>query len=328
MAARHLGLEGFGIFTLVLSLYTMFELAVCFGFDNIIVREVALRHTNAKIYFTHGALIGAAASMMGGFLLVVLGNVMHYPSQIKASIGLVSLLLFPSFLYYLLENIFIGLERAKYILLSALGRDTMLIILGIVVLGRQGGINAVILVMLWARIFGFICLLCFAKLHKLELLSRLDFIFLDKMVRLLPTFWWIAVSSCLFLELDTVILSKVLPFSELGLYNLAKRIFRVANIFYFSFSMASYPKIAQCWGGPKDDLITIYRRYLWMMFVLCLSLVFLALFLSGFFIHVFFGDQYMPAMRYLKVLVWSSIPLGISLLLSRFLIAAHRQNKD
>ena len=321
MVAGKLGLQGFGLFTLVLSLYTMFELVVCFGFDNIIVREVASDHSKAGPIFSHGALIGIVSSALGTSLLVIFSQLMQYSPEIKRSIYLASGLLLPSFLYYLLENIFIALGRSRYIFLSALCRDAFLIIVGIVVLERGGGVNAVIGTMFLARTFGFICLLCFSNLQKIKLFSPIDLIFFDKTVRLIPTFLWICVSSCLFLEMDTVVLSKVLTISDLGLYNLAKRIFRVGNIFYYSFAMASFPEIAQ-------GRLTDYKRFMVRMFWLCLSLIIFVYLFSGFFIHIFFGALYMPAMRYLQVLIWAVIPLGFSLLLSRFLIAAHRQNKD
>lgn len=328
LAARTLGLTGFGILSLVLSLFTMFELLITLGLDNVIIRDVAISHSKTKLFFSHGIIIGLLASLIGFLLLLALSNLMQYSQEIKIAIYQMASLLFPSFLYYLLENIFIGLEKAKVVLVGALCRDVSLVIIGFYLLGREASVQAVITSIFMARMIGCAGLLILAWQKKVELFSFLDFGFLKSLSRSIPTFFWIGIASCVFLEIDTVILSKTLAVSELGLYNLAKRIFRVSNIFYYSVAMASFPTITQTLSTSMENRISVHNRLLKAMAVLSFGLILMTFLFSGVVIHFFFGEQFMMAVKYIKILIWAVMPLSLSLLFSRFLIAGGEQSKD
>lgn len=236
--------------------------------------------------------------------------------------------LFPSFLYFLLEAIFIALQKTKYIFVSALCRDASLLIMGASILSMGHGVNAVFKAMFIARMIGVISFLCFSCWQGLRLFSWINGKFSKTIIKLIPAFFLTGVCYSVFLEIDTIILSKILPISELGIYNLGKRIFRIGNVFYFSAVTAFFPMISQAFSMPKNELFLIYKRLMWTIFVLSSSLALLMLVFSGFIVHFFYGDQYLPALRYLKVLIWALVPLSLALLLSRFLMAGHQQIKD
>lgn len=51
MVARKLGLVEFGIYSLALSLYAMFELLSSSGLDNVVIREVAQDNSKTGLFF-------------------------------------------------------------------------------------------------------------------------------------------------------------------------------------------------------------------------------------------------------------------------------------
>jgi O-antigen/teichoic acid export membrane protein len=328
MAAKKLGLHGFGVYSLVFSLYMMFELIVTLGVDNIVIRETASDHSKAKIFFTHGAAIGILSSLVCFFLLIMTGQFMQYPNEIKIAILQMGNLLFPSFLYFLLEALLIALQRPKDMLVGALCRDVSAVGMGAFILSAGGGLYGLIEAMFIARFIGLTVLLhFFSKQYTIEWSSSIDLSFLKKFLKLIPTFFGIGILAGIFLEIDTIVLSKFLSIPELGLYTLAKRIMRVGNVFYYSVVTAFFPLISQVLNSNKERL-ALFRRIKWTLGILIVSLILIALITAPFVIRIFFGREYLPAVSYLQILIWAWIPLSLALLTSRFLIAGHKQDKD
>jgi O-antigen/teichoic acid export membrane protein len=328
MVARALGPFEFGLFALVLSIFMIFELLGILGIDNIIIRDVAQDHSKSNLFFTHGAIVGVITSAIFFIMIVAIGQVMHYELRVKHLLLLVSSILLPAFLSFLIESIFIAMQKTKYVLLSALYRDGFLLIVGYWVLSQGRGIEAVVIVMLMARIIGLLSMMVFAKRENILLFSSFNRAFFGDLVKVIPTFSFIGMSTSIYLEMDTLILSKVLPLPELGIYSLAKRIFRLGNIFYSSVALAFFPLISQTFLTSRPTLKALYRRLSGIILGLSLVLVVIALTCSPFFIKILFGEQYMPAMTYLSVLIWALVPFSLEFLMSRFLIAGHMQKEN
>jgi O-antigen/teichoic acid export membrane protein len=328
VVARTLGTTEFGIYALILSVYTMFELLGTLGIENIIVREISKEHSKSDVFFTHGAILLFISSIICFLMMTVIGPVMQYDDGIKHLLVLAGTVLFPTFLYFLLENTLIAFQKAKYVFWAAACRDSFLLVGGYWVLSQGQGIKALIMVMLIARTIGLGIIFLFAKHERIQLFSKVKWDFLKRMIQIIPTFALIGLSTSLFLEADTLILSKILPFSELGIYSLAKRVYRLGSVVYFSVGTAFFPLISQAFSTSRHKLEILFRDLIIRVLGLSLLLVIFVLLCSRFFINLFFGQEYVVAMPYLQILIWALIPFGLEFLLSRFLIAGHRQKEN
>lgn len=327
LVARKLGLTDFGIYALVLSLYNLFERLSSSWLEDILIREISYDSSQARFYFSHCVVIGVFTCTLCYFLLIILGEVMNYPIVVQNANCCIGILLFPAFLYFLLETIFISFQKPQYALKAALYRDISMIIMGYFVLNAGYGITSLIKVIILSRVIGLTALLYYASKNGIELSSDLSWSFLKNILKIAPIFMGGAIGANIYVDMDTLILPKVISISEFGIYNIVKKVVRSGHILYFSVITPYVPSITKSLQSSHSDRSSLHKRIMLTMFGVILFAILFILFAAPFTIHFFYGEQFMPALKYLRILVWALVPISLNHLLTRYLIVAHQQNK-
>jgi len=328
IVARRLGPVEFGKYSIAISLYAIFELISDLGLENLAIKEISQDESKSGLFFSNGIALGVFSTSACFLLLILTANLMSYPGEIKNVIYLTGILLLPAFVNFLSETIFIALRKTKFLLYVALIREASLLALSILFLMQGRGIFSVIMAIFISRIIGLCLFIYFFAKIKLKLIPRIDIFFLKDVLGMIPVFVLISVVSSVFFEIDTLILSKIVTISEVGIYSIAKKIVRANFLFIFGAATAMFPVISQSFSSSKGKILHLYRLFLKYIFLLSIALLLITLLFAPLVIRLFLGRKFMDALPIIKILIWSVLPWSLSFLLSRFLISCGQQNKD
>jgi len=326
--ARLLGPEGLGHFAVIMSLYAIFSLLSGMGLDNLILRDVARQPEHAGEYFSHALVLGLLSSLACSLLMVAASHLLEYPPEIRRHILWLTLIFLPGFVNIVAELLFIALHKAGHAFFLALFREGTMIALSILWLLHGSGLRGVIYALVLSRVAGAVlAVLIFYRLG-IRISGRLRPAFLRRLVALIPPFLFINLLSNILLELDIIILSRLIPAPEVGYYMVAKKLVRSSFLLIFSVVTAFFPDISQAFQrtDPRFGHLfqTLWRKILWGSIALAIF-VFLV---AEWAVLWTYGPAYAPAVSLMRTLAWILIPLSLSFLLSRFLIIGNQQNKD
>lgn len=328
LVARKLGPGELGGFSIALSLFAIFELISYLGLDNLLIREISKEESRVGVFFYHGIVLGVISTSICLVALIVTGIFLRYPWEVQRLIYAVGLLLLPYFLNFLSETICIALQKAQFVLYTALVREASMFILSIIFLAAGRNVLYVIAAIFLSRCIGLFVFGYFFYRIKVKPVLRLDNIFIKKLLRMLPVFVFISIISSLFWEIDIIILSKIVTVSEVGIYSIAKKFVRANFILLYGVATALFPVISYAFASSKEQFKRLYALSTRYIFLLSALIVLAMLWCIPIFIRAFLGSRFIDSIPIAKILVWSIIPWSLSFLLSRFLIAGGRQDKD
>ncbi|MFH1063097.1 MAG: oligosaccharide flippase family protein [Candidatus Omnitrophota bacterium] len=326
--ARRLGAYALGNCAFVLTLFYVFELICCLGMDNLVIREVANDNQIAEKFLSSGVIIGFFSAFVCYFLMVGITFIGQYPLLTKKLIFIIGVGLFPGFINYLAESIFIGLEKSKYlffgVLIKAIG--ILLFSLFFVLIGWK--LYGVMLAIVIGYILSAVFLIgCFLR-EKIKIDKIIDKEFIKKFKDVFSTFFLINILVSIFYAVDIIIISKIVSIEDVGIYSIAKRAVRMGFVFVFSIVTALFPIISKTIFSKRNDFRIIYGKSLRLIFLLSFGLTMILILISAPFILFVYGDAYSKAIQLFRILSCNIIFLSLSFLFSRFIISAGQQSKD
>ena len=325
LIARWRGSAELGIFAVALGAYTISGMAATMGMDNYLIREVSADKLRAKVFLCNGMAIGLVTSVLGGGLLLAGAEFLGYPWPVKKIIWLTSILLWPSFVNYLYEMVLIALQRARQVFWISLLRESVMLGLSILFLISGYGLAGVIWAIGLSRVGA---LAVYMKFMGIEVTPEIDTKFIKEFFRMVPVFFMIALLSVVFMEMDTLILSKASGFESVGFYSVAKKLSRSGAIFIVGFGTGTLAMISDSFLAGREKVAAYYRALLKYILGGSVLLAFAGFALAPWLVRLFFGSGYGESVEMFRILTWSVVPVSLAFFWSRFLIAGHRQDKD
>ena len=326
--ARNLGADQLGSFSIVMGLCAIFQYISILGYDTVVIREIAQDQNKGGWLIGQGIMLGVLSSSAGVLLMGLSGKLLNYPPAIMTSIMISSMVLLPCFLNVTAENIFIGLKKARYAFYTALIRESMWLFLSVWGICIDHHINVVIEAFIVSRIAGVVLMAIFLRRENILWWKNIHWQGLKEIFGLIPAFLVINLLSNVLLEVDVIILSKLVPVADVGYYNVAKKILRVSFILIFSMVSASFPLIVETMQKTQQQVLSYFKEISFRMLLVSLAIAAIIFVLAHALIGLFFGSAFIPTVRITHVLIWKIVPLGLAYLWSRFLMAANQQNKD
>jgi len=328
LIAQKLGPDQLGVYSIAMGFYAIFQIMSMMGYDAVVVREIAKDQNKGDWLLGHGIVLGVFSSIIGAVLMGIAGRFLNYSPSIMKVIATLSIVLFPSFLNLLAETVFIGLKKAGFAFYTAIIREAVWLLLSMWWLSMGQGINAVLYAFVISRVIGVGLLVFFLHRERIFWWKNFHWIGFKEMVGLIPTFLMINLLSNLLMEVDVILLSKLVPVAEVGLYNLAKRVLRVSFTMVFSIVTAMFPVIVETMHKKRKEIFLCFNGFSFrILMISSIIAIFVSIFAHAI-ITVFLGPAFIQSVGYIHVLIWKIIPLSLGLLWSRFLIAANQQNKD
>jgi len=324
--ARSYGKTLLGQYSFIMAYITVFAMASNFGFQTLIVRDIAKDRNSAKNIFPNVAVI---QFLFGLFLLVPM---IWFLKMTGKELSLATVLLF-AFSLVFMEN---AINAAASILEAM---DKMYI-------------NAIFL--FFKRAFITLLVIAFVFFKKLDLVTLgftvfsasffslpayllilkkegcldnfyVQIGFLKDLIRAAFPFFILKGVIIMFNRVDILMLSYLRGDEEVGIYSAAYYIVESLMVMADSFAIAFFPTMVQNLKESREKLIALYDKAFKLLFLM-------GLFLAGFIsmtgqktVLLFYGAKFQQSGVILTVLVWALLFFSMNLPSSRLLIGMDKK---
>jgi len=310
-AARLLGVIQYGYFNFAMSFAALFAVFSDLGISSLISRDLAKdKETEIKIpaIFTLKLLL-----VIGSFLLIVFASFFAPNSSLlQKAIILMAVFVTINSLSNFLYNCFYGREEMQYQTITEITENGIATILGIYLLFHLPYATSLTFAYAVSALVGFIVIFNlfirrFGKILKLKIDTQ-------EWKRVFNLSWPLALSgifALIYTYTDTVMLGFWKLFEQIGYYNAAQKIIALA-IFPATLIVTSFlPTFSRHSTINKQKAQTIFNYQNLALLALALPIVFGGYILGNGLILHFYGENYLPAVLALKILL---LMAGISYL--------------
>ncbi|MCR4278975.1 MAG: flippase [bacterium] len=255
LMTRHLGQEGFGMYSTANAFLQFFAITLDFGLNVMIVQMLGERAGDTEY---ENRVVSATFTLRTITALIILslapiiGLLFPYPLELKIALFAI----WASFFTTALNQIVIGVQQRHLKMhIVAISEVTGRVILLIgVLIARAFGLGLIPIVLFVSLgstvsfLVNFFIARQYANFH-----WNVDFVFWKQ---LLKRSWPIGVSilfNLLYFKADTLILSFVRPQAEVGIYGAAYRVLEILVTIPFMYSGVLLPMIAKSWADKKKQ---------------------------------------------------------------------------
>jgi O-antigen/teichoic acid export membrane protein len=319
--ARYLGPENYGILNYAVAFVGIFGFIASFGIDGILNRELI------KTPEKRDVLLGTAFKLkiIGGIISLALAVISILISQTTLLIQFLVIIFSFNFILQAINVISIYFQsrvesknNVKVSIISTLISSVLKI--GVILLDK--GVIWIMLVYILDFVWQWIN---FVYVYKKQGLKIKDWKFDNVLAKkILKNSWPLILAQAagyIYLKVDQVIIGLMLGNYEVGLYAVAVKI---TEIWYFIPGIicgSLFPAII----NAKLTDFKVYKKRLnnlyILMFVLSLLIAIIITFLAKPVMTVLFGNSYLESIPILKIYVWSSVGLFLSVAINQYLIS-------
>jgi O-antigen/teichoic acid export membrane protein len=324
VAARHLGVERYGVLQAGAAFVTMFSVFTDLGLGNITAREVARDRGSAQSYLGNSLGVISVATLLVLCLVVGLANLLGYHPQTKRIIYLLCLMLACGAFTGYFSYVFLGFER-MYLSAVAQVLQTGILVAGACIFarGRPSPERYALLYVVAALVVVAYSFVVAAKLVG-RLSIRFDFRKWGRLLRTsMPVGLAIVLVSIYYWNGHTM-LQRMHGETSVGVFNAAFRLVVGACFAGMALSAALYPLLSRLAVSDRVRLASVFSAGLRYVSMLSLPVAVLAIPLARPVVSLVYGPGYEGSAAVLRVLVWWGATAIFSSLLSNYLLAANR----
>ncbi len=309
LIARHFGTAGFGIISIGLALNGILSLISIFGFDPVIVREIAIDKKKSSRYFNNIFTLRIILSILTFIILTILTIFLGYG---KTTIYVI-LILGIDAAFYSLNQLFYSIYQAnqkmEYFSFIRIIEFSLKIILAYIFINL--GFDIVQFTFLWIISSVVILFINFIILHIKFLRPKLQMekYFWKNILKVSLPF---AVSAFIVRahnDIDKIMLSKMVENSKeiVGIYSSAYAIIIALIGVVASISIALYPLMSKLSVKNKLSLNFVYTKMFKYLLLITLPLAIIITITGSDLILFFFGQEYSASVPALQILIWNFV---------------------
>lgn len=328
LVSRLWGQERFGEYALVLAWIRMFQGLINFGITECLARDIGQRPERSSAYFTHGLALVTAFALTGTAILVGAVWVMGYPAQVTLALLVASASLVPAGILGACRGVLLARGRVEY--MAGIGGIEAMVLLVCNVTSILAGFGLVPLIAILAAAKTLSAVLGLGVVHRrvTPIGGPLRRELLGTLFRTVLPFGASAAIAFPATRFDVLILSKLVSFSELGLYSAASKLFEFLFVLPLAFYMAMLPRAASCLAGPPEErragLLTPLATY----FAILVPLTAATALFAHPILRLLFGAQFVAAEPILRILMLAFLFMTLEVALAMLCKAAGFQQVD
>lgn len=325
--ARHLHREGYGEYSLIVVLLLFLNLLVDLGINDIAVREVSRRWKRFQELLPNLFLLKALLTLLAFGAGALSVHLLGYSAEVRSAARLASWVLF----FNAMGSIGVIAYRArldmKFAVFCDLLAESVYLCLILLCIHEGAAVGTVIRLMVLSRM-----------IHAVFMLGILAWKYRPRPGRLAPRIilallrqsfllWLSQLMAVTYSYIDVIMLSKLSGEEAVGLYNASYSLIMYAVFFPVALMNSVFPVMCKTYGEDP----TAFRQTLQSaMNVLWAAAVPMAVFGSLFaetIVVFLYGQEFAASARALRILIWASAFMFLSVIMPFTFIASHQQNK-
>ncbi|MDD5772643.1 MAG: flippase [bacterium] len=311
-AVRSLGVKEFGIYALVLSLISIFTVISDFGFYTLIVRDVSQDKSLSSKYLTHVLFLKIFFVILSYAGLYFLAYFLNYSLDVRIILMIAGIGLIADSLRNTLNAFFFVYQRID--MLSRLNALYSLInsIFGILILVSGYGLKGLFLGIASVN-WLFLIITLFVILKNFTFLERkVEFIFLQHLIKQVFPFAFLTILSIVYFKMDTVMLSVFKDELTVGYYNAPYKLIEILMFIPVTFSAVLFPVVSSFSILSKKALSESYKWALKILTIIVFPIVMSCTILNKQIIEYLLGENYLVSGPVFVVLIWALLFIFIN----------------
>lgn len=271
---RALGLEMMGQYYAAISFTTIFAIFIDLGFANTLTREVAKNQDQAAIWL--GNVVSLKIPLAIITLIVALITALFFGySNLGFQLILISSasMVLDSFTSTFFAAVR-GFHNLKYESISSVIFQLIVLSLGYLALYFNLGVRAAMLVLALASLFNFVYSFLIVRYRvNLSWKPLLQKSFIINIFNISWPFALFAISQRLYLYLDSVMISILANYHQVGVYQIAFKIIFALQFLPLAFTASLYPAMSSYWLNNKEQLVKSFERAMNYLIMISLPII-------------------------------------------------------
>jgi O-antigen/teichoic acid export membrane protein len=326
IVARHLGDVGIGKYAFILSLVGIATIFANFGFDNLIVRDVALDRLLARKYLLNVCYIKIVLAIAASAILILFISWTQKPPDVVLGVYVICLTIFFEGISNAIESIFNAYEKLKYLAYVEAMINLLKVGLALIIQSQNLGLTqliwgVVILSLVRVMIDVFIMQSKFFPLH-LEFDSTL----IRYLVKTAYPFALMGIISVIYFRIDSIMLSFMKTDAEVGWYAASFNLISMLMFISYGLSQAIFPVLSRFYQSSRENFLSIAEKSFHYLLILGLPVALGITILADKIIYFIYGEQFRHSVLALQILIWSIPIIYINSPLLRLLYSANKQH--
>jgi len=324
--ARKLGPEQTGTYTAALAMTTIFVVFVDLGFTNVFVREAAKAKDKIQELFSIVLYAKIFFGVLSYIALAITLQLLNFDTTFQMLVLVSGITMLFDSIHLTLYGAFRALGNLVYEGIGIVGSQLLTLALGLGFL--FSGLPLVYLIL--AFTIAAACNVLYAAwILKSRFGLHIKPVYNKRMLKhvgvIAIPFALAAIFGRVYSYSDVVILKKLVGATEVGYYSTPSKISFAFQFIPLALIASLYPKFSELFVHNKKKLARLFEQSIVFLLIIALPIS-VGLFILAHDIIVFvFGEQYMPSIPSLKVLVISLAFSFISFPIGAFLNACSKQ---
>ena len=323
--ARYLGIEGFGVLSLALSLTGIFAVFTDFGLSALTTRDVSRNKLLAKKYMGNIFIIKILLAIITFILVILVVYILGYTQSIKTIVYLITISIIFSSLTGIFNSIFQAFQKMEYISFNII-LNSILMITGILTVIHYG-LGIIALSSVYFISSGLVFIITFIIYSWKFFLPKIDIDlnFWKPTMNEASFFGLSSIFVVIYFYIDSVMLSVMIGNSAVGIYNAASKLIFVLLFIPGVFVTSIFPLMSQHFESSKNLLKLEYEKSVKYLFALAVFIFVYGFIFADKIILIIYGTEYNAAILTLQVLIFVVPIIFVTSLFSNILGAMNRQ---
>ncbi len=302
---RRLGDHRYGDYSTVLAFVGLFQIFAELGISQYVMREIARDRTKSTSYFWNLVAVRMLLALTGIAGITLGARIAGYSPMLVWAIFIYTCTFILAAIEMPLETILTANERLDYIsALGILGQFVFVVIGGIFLLSGMGFQWLIV-----ASLLSFIPQIALSSwaIHHNHL-GRMPFNINPRtwlgMIKAGLPFGMISLALTITFNLDTVMLSKMVPNNVVAWYKVAYNLELSLLFFFTGFSVAIVPSLSRTYMQNQAEVERWYYRSVKFIMLLSLPVAVGGTLIAGPLIHFLYTAEFAPAASALEIIIW------------------------
>jgi O-antigen/teichoic acid export membrane protein len=322
---RYLGAAALGQFHLANSLWAMLAIAVTFGMDILLTKEIARDKDRTQALFGTTIILRLILYVVALGLLALYLRLAGYPADTVYVIYIVGIANLIWQLIGACQAVLQGIERMEYISLGTIVGKLFNTVVAIVLLLMGQGVVVIAAVTIGAALVNLVIQLFYlVRLQGLSL--RFDWDTAVWMLRAGLPYLMSGIFLVVYMYVDMVIISLLVNEETVGWYGAADNLFGTFLFIPAVFMKAIFPALSRLYTNEPESLPRLMQRSFNLLLLLSVPIGLGLLVLANPIVNLLFGPGFAPSGPVLAIFGIVLILTYQNILLGKFLISIDRQN--
>ena len=302
--ARSVGPSGIGIYSFALSLIAVFMVLPNFGFDTLIVREIAISKNHTRDYITKVLIIKLLLTSITAFLLIIFIALRKYNSQTTQIILFVFAISFFGSIISTFYSIFRAYERMELEAGISLINNLLRLFMGLSAIKIGMKLNGIVFSLLIAEIFTFLLVVYKVCRNFPQIRFKIGQLSSKKILLSAIPFGIMSLMEIIFINTDNLMIARLQGEVAVGWYAAASKILIIINLVPSMFWVAILPVLSRISTSSLESLQQTYSKSFSYLLMLSFPIAIGGFMISDQIILTIYGNEFRNSILILQVMIW------------------------